>query len=336
MFNFITRRTFVQASAGVAMGVGGGLLLSGCEEERKSRAAPVGTTLSLQFPWASDAEFIGYFVAIENGYYTREGLSVDYKPGNPEKLAIERLAAGGIDIALTNIDGTVAAITEQGATFKIIGTQYQRSPLGIVSLAESGIRKPSDLIGRTLAAPKANIPTIEAFFRANHIKKSEVRFLDYQYDPTMLVKGIVDATVDFVTNVPYWIRLQNKIPTSFLLADFNFSQFMDTVVVTDKTLAGKRKELIKFLRASRQGWNENFKDVAAYPPKFSQTYFKDNGRTVDNEKFFNLKQKPLIEARAGIFSMTDEAIEENISSLRAVGLKASRDMFATDLLAEVK
>lgn len=311
-----------------------GGLVSACRQELPGDTL-TGPALRMQSPWVNDAEFIGYFIAEANGYYAAEKLNYRYLSGGPEKISGEVLAAGNCEVALTNIDGTAQAITSQNAPFKIIGAQYQKSPLGIVSLEENEITKPQHLRGKRLAVPAANIATTEAFLRLNDIDPREVRMMPYLYDPAILINGSVDATVDFVTNVPYSIRLQNKIPTSFLFYDYKFRQFMDTVVVREETLRDRREDLVKFLRASRKGWDENFRDVNAYPPKFEDTYFKGTGRTIDNEKFFNLEQKPLMVTPNGIFSMTEEDIEANIESLRAIGIDLPRDAFVTDLLDEV-
>ena len=105
--------------------------------------------------------------------------------------------------------------------------------------------------------------------------------------------------------------------------------------MTEETLKNRREDLIKWLRASRRGWVENFADPTAYPPKFADSYFKGNGRTIENEIFFNKAQRPLMECPAGIFALTEEGIEANIAALNAIGLAATRDMFVTDLLDEV-
>jgi len=330
----LNRRHFV---SGLAFTATAGILLnelSGCGEN-KSRPKSSGKPLSLQAPWVNDAEFIGYFVAIANGYYSANALDFRYQAGGPDKIAGEILGAGGCDIALTNIDGTAEAITRQGAKFKIIGAQYQKSPLGIVTLDNSGIRTPGDLTGRRIAVPAANRATLETFLKLNGVNPEKVRLLPYQYDPTILVDGHVDATVDFVTNVPYTIRLRGKKPFSFLFYDYGFRQFMDTVVVHEDTIKLKRKELIGFLRASRRGWDENFKDVNKYPETLKSMMSDQTGRTVDSEKYFNTEQQPLISSAHGVFALTEEAIEDNIRSLRAVGLHATRSMFVPDLLSEV-
>jgi hypothetical protein len=171
--------------------------------------------------------------------------------------------------------------------------------------------------------------------KLNNIDKAQLNIVPYAYDPTPLIKGEIDASLDFTTNVPYTIKQAGPEAVSFLLYDFGFTIFNDTVVVTEDTLKAKRKELVSWLRASRKGWEENLKDPNVYPPKFADTWFKGTGRTVENEVFFNNAQKSLIESSAGIFSMTDEAIAKNIDALGQVGIKATKDMFDTSLLAEV-
>jgi|SRR5580698_1279327 ABC-type nitrate/sulfonate/bicarbonate transport system substrate-binding protein len=327
-----TRRDLLRGFA-ASFAVATPFLLAECGPEPKR--AGVGKPLSMQASWANDAEFIGYFVAIAKGWYEAGGLAFEYLQGGPETVSDEVLAKRQCDVALTNIDGTVDAVLKQGAPFKVIGTQYQKSPLGVVSLAANNIRSPKDLVGKRLAVPDANRLTVAAFLRLNNIDPNKVDIVNYLYDPDILVKGTVDATVDFVTNVPYAIRLEGVVPNSFLFADFGFEMFMDTMVVSDETLRTKRQELVSFLRASRKGWEENFKDIGVYPEQFKDSFYGNNGRTVDNEKYFNEQQKPLIESPSGIFSMSAEGIDKTRESLARIGLKAPADLFVTDLLREV-
>jgi ABC-type nitrate/sulfonate/bicarbonate transport system substrate-binding protein len=293
------------------------------------------TPFSMQAAWINDAEFAGYFAAIDNGYYTAEGLNLNYLPGGPDVIPEGSIIAGKADLALTTPDTTIKAIVEQGAKFKIIGAQYQKNPIGIVSLASKPIMTPQDLIGKTLAVPPVNVISVEAMLKLNKIDKTQVKIVPYAYDPTPLIKGEIDASLDFTTNVPYTIKTQGAEAVSFLLYDFGYTTFNDTVVVTEDILKAKRKELVSWLRASRKGWEENFKDPAAYPPKFAETWFKGTGRSIDNEVYFNAAQKPLMEAAGGIFSMSDETIDKNIAALSEVGIKATKDMFDTTLLAEI-
>lgn len=299
------------------------------------RAALAATPFTMQAAWINDAEFAGYFLAMDQGYYAAEGLDLTYLSGGPDVIPEATLVAGRADLALTTPDSTIKAIVEQGAKFKIIGAQYQKNPIGIVSLAKNPIRTPADLIGKTLAVPPVNTISVEAMLALNGIDRAAVNIVPYAYDPTPLIKGEIDASLDFTTNVPYTIKSMGEEAVSFLLYDFGVTIFNDAVVVTEETLANRRPELMAWLRASRKGWVENNVDPALWPPKWTTTWFAGTGRSIDNEVFFNTAQKPLIEAEGGIFSMSEESIAANLEALAKVGIKGTREMFDTTLLAEL-
>lgn len=319
----LNRRSFLSASAAAAA-----LPLM----PRMARAA---TPFAMQAAWINDAEFAGYFLAMDQGYYTAEGLELTYLPGGPDVIPEGTIVAGRADLALTTPDTTIKAIVEQGAKFKIIGAQYQKNPIGIVSLAKNPITSPADMVGKTIAVPPVNTISVEALLAMNGIDKSSVNIVPYAYDPTPLIKGEIDASLDFTTNVPYTIKTMGEEATSFLLYDFGYTIYNDTVVVTEETLAAKRKELVAWLRASRKGWDDNFVDPAAWPPKWETTHFAGTGRSIDNEVFFNTAQMPLMVNPGGIFAMTEEGIAGNLEALAKVGIVGTREMFDTTLLEEI-
>lgn len=297
--------------------------------------AETQSPLTMQASWINDAEFAGYFLALDQGYYRAEGVDLTYLSGGPDVIPESTIIAGRADLALTTPDTTIRAIAEQGAKFKIIGAQYQKSPHGIVSLKKTPIETPQDLVGKTIAVPPVNISTLEALLRINGIDRASVNIVPYAYDPTPLVRGEIDASVDFVTNVPFTISQLGEEAHSFLLYDAGVTLMNNTVVVTEETLASKRKELVSWLRASRRGWNEALAEPALWPPQWEKSWFAGTGRTIENEVFFNTAQKPLIEADAGVFSISEDAIALTIQALDSIGIKARRDMFDTTLLDEI-
>ncbi|MBO9135343.1 ABC transporter substrate-binding protein [Rhizobium sp. B230/85] len=300
-----------------------------------SRMAYAASPFNFQASWINDAEFTGYFLAADKGYYKDAGLDLNYVSGGPDVIPESTIIAGKADMTLTTPDTTIKAIVEQGAPFKIIGAQYQKNPIGIISLAKNPIREPKDLIGKTLAVPPVNVISVEAMLKISGVDRSKVNIVPYAYDPTPLIKGEIDASLDFVTNVPFTIKQAGEEATSFLLYNFGFTIFNDTVVVTEDALKTKRKEIVAFMKASRKGWEENFKDPAAAPSAFKDSWFKGTGRSIENEVYFNTAQKPLIESDSGIFSMSEASIEANIKALATVGIAAKRGHFDTTVLAEI-
>jgi ABC-type nitrate/sulfonate/bicarbonate transport system substrate-binding protein len=300
-----------------------------------SRNAFAAVPLSLQASWINDAEFLGYFVAMDGKLYEKAGLALTYIPGGPDVIPESTLLAGKADIALTTPDTTIKAIADSGAPFRVIGAQYQKNPLGVISLAKSNINKPSDLVGKILAVPPVNTLSVNAMFKMNGVNPASVKIVPYEYDPTPLIKGEVDATIDFATDVPFTIKQAGAEPASFLLYDYGFTIYNDTVVVTLDTLTKKRAALVEFLRVSRAGWVENFKDPAAYPPKFANSYFQGTGRSTANDIYTNTADKPLIDTPKGIYAMTEADITANITALKSIGITAKREYFDTTLLAEI-
>jgi ABC-type nitrate/sulfonate/bicarbonate transport system substrate-binding protein len=324
-----SRKEFLKRSAAGAAVVGSSGLLA--------RAAHAATleSLTLQSAWVNDFEFLGYFVAMSKGYYKTAGIDLKYLSGGPSVIPESSLLSNKAQVALTSPDTTIKAIASDGAPFVIIGAQFQKNPLGVVSLAKNPIHTPKDLIGKTLAVPPVNNLSVKAMLKANGIDPAKVKIVPYSYDPTPLLKGNIDATVDFTDDMPFAVEQKGEKAVSFLLYDVGYPLFNDTVVVTKDTLANHRDLLVKFLRASRKGWVENLKDPKAYPARFTGSYLKGNGRTLANEVFSNTAQKRLMTSPKGIYAMSEQAIAANLKALQAIGIKGTRKMFDTTLLAEI-
>lgn len=289
------------------------------------------TELTMQAAWVNDAEFTGYFVAIDEGLYADAGIDLEYLSGGPNVVPESTLLSGEADIALTSPDTTISAITQQGADFVIVGAQYQQNPLGIVSLEATGIEGPEDLVGKTVAVPDVNRLAFSAMLQINGIDEDSVTVVPYAYDPTPLVSGEVDATLDFVTNVPYTISELGETARSFTLYDAGYKIPNDTVVVTRSTLDEHRDAIKAWLDASVEGWTMNLADTTVYPPLFADTWFAGTGRTIENELFFNEAQKPLIESPEGLFKLSDAAIQDTIDTLALIGIEATTEMFDMSL-----
>ncbi len=300
------------------------------------RASAAESKLTFQADWLNDPEFLGYMIAIDNGYYKNEGLSVDYLSGGPSLIPEGVLLSGKADIALTNSLTTAKAIFEKGAPLVVIGTQYQKSPLGLISLASKNITSLKDLVGKTVACPTISESVLVAVLKLANIPLKDVRIVPYAFDPTPLINGDVDAIADFVTQLPFLVEQKSgKKASYFLFWDTGLPLYMDLLVVTKDTLKEKRPELVKFLRASRRGWQENFADPKKYPTLFDQSWFKGLGSTLEAELYFNSVQLGLMENPKGFFAMTDSDIKRNLAALAGLSVKATVDMFDTSLLAEL-
>lgn len=292
--------------------------------------------LAFQSIWINDPEFSGYFIAMDKGYYAAEGLSIDYLPGGPDVIPQASLLTGKADIALTSMIETATAITEKGANFKVVGAQFQKSPDSIISLEATGIKTIKDLAGKTVACPPLNLGPFKVLLEVNGVAENDVKIVPYTFDPTPLATGQVDAVVDFMTSLPFIIEQTSGKKTSYILfSDAGMAFGQDLITVTEDTLTSRRKDIVGFLRASRKGWVEDFKEPGKYAKEFEETWYKGNGYTPEAAQFHSKIQISLMESPNGVFSMDDAWIDGNIASLEKIGIKVSRDIFDSSLLAEI-
>jgi ABC-type nitrate/sulfonate/bicarbonate transport system substrate-binding protein len=327
MNSMLTRRQFHRGAIAGLGAVGAiGML---------SRPASADDALTLQTNWLNDAEFLGYMLAIDQNYYAAEGLALTYLPGGPSVVPDGSLITGKADVATTNMGTTSRAVIGRGAPLKILGAQYQKSPVGVISLAKTGIKEIGDLAGKTVAVSTLGTDSFKSLMKLNNVPVESIRIVPYSFNPGQLTNGTVDAAVDFITQLPFMVEQAGMKTSSLLFYDHGLPFYTDLVVVTEDTLKTKRAQLVKFMRASRKGWEENFKDPAKYPPIYQETWFKGNGSSVAAEIYFNTLQRDLMQHPNGLYTMTEEDIARNLDGLAKLGLKGKRDMFDTTVLAEV-
>jgi len=78
--------------------------------------AVAGTSFTMQAAWINDAEFAGYFIGIDEGYYDEEGLDLTYLSGGPDVIPESTIIASRADLALTTPDTTIKGNCGTGRT----------------------------------------------------------------------------------------------------------------------------------------------------------------------------------------------------------------------------
>ena len=117
-------------------------------------AALAGPTLAadevrLQLQWVTQAQFAGYYVALENGYYEEADLDVTILPGGPDIAPPQVLAGGGADVMLNWMPSALSA-RENGLPVVNIAQPFKSSGLMLTCWADTGIESPEDFPGKTI------------------------------------------------------------------------------------------------------------------------------------------------------------------------------------------
>ena len=105
--------------------------------------------VTLQLKWVTQAQFAGYYVAQDQGFYEAEGLDVTIKPGGPDIAPPQVLAGGGADVIVEWMPAALAA-RERGLPLVNIAQPFKSSGMMLTCWKDAGIESPEDLDNRTL------------------------------------------------------------------------------------------------------------------------------------------------------------------------------------------
>jgi ABC-type nitrate/sulfonate/bicarbonate transport system substrate-binding protein len=348
-----SRRTLLRGGASVAAAGAFGAFLAACSSSSSTSAssgstasgASTGTStadlgsVSLQLGWIAGAGYSGSFIADSKGYYTSHGVKVSILPGGPSVSGMPLLISNKVQIAISDPETVSSAIT-QGGDVKIIAAGYQINPACIMSLAAKPITKPADLKGKTIGVGAADDAEWAAFLKVNNIDKSELTTVPASFDTSPLAAGKWDGYLAFLNNeVPQFEA--KGIKTAVLrFADFGMPSFNDVYAVTGASLANAatRKQLVAFLAGEIEGWTTAVKDPKLGAELVVDDYGKSNGYTLSGETLASEATNAVsvsADTKAhGLLYMSAAGIEGTIKTLALTGVKASKDMFDTSVLAD--
>ncbi len=105
--------------------------------------------VTLQLKWVTQAQFAGYYAALDQGFYEEENLDVTILPGGPDIAPTQVIAGGGADVIVEWMPAALAA-REQGVPLVNIAQPFQGSGMQLTCWADTGIQSPEDLKNRTL------------------------------------------------------------------------------------------------------------------------------------------------------------------------------------------
>jgi len=217
----------------------------------------------LQLQWVTQAQFAGYYAALDQGFYTEEGLDVTILPGGPDIAPPQVLAGGGADVMLNWMPSALAA-REGGLPVVNIAQPFARSGLMLTCWKDTGITGPQDFRGRTIGVwffgneypflswmSQEGIPTEGGPDGVTVLKQG------FNVDP--LIQRQADC-ISTMTYNEYGQVLDAGISpdelVTFKYEDMGVATLEDGMYVLEANLADPAfaDRMVRFVRASMRGW----------------------------------------------------------------------------------
>jgi NitT/TauT family transport system substrate-binding protein len=244
--------------------------------------------LTLQLKWVAQAQFAGYFVAKEKGFYDEEGLDVTIKPGGPDIAPEQVIAGGGADVIVDWMGGALVA-REKGVPLVNIAQPFEKAGMEMVCPADGPVKSESDFKGHTLGVwfygneypffawmNKLGLPTDGG--------PDGVTVLKQSFDVQPLIQKQADC-ISVMTYNEYWQLIDAGYKPEDLIV-FNYSDMgndllEDGLYAMEDKLADPafKANMVKFVRASMKGWK-----YALENPDEAAGIVMDNGGQDENHQ----------------------------------------------------
>jgi NitT/TauT family transport system substrate-binding protein len=246
-------------------------------------AAEAADELTLQLKWVTQAQFAGYYVALEKGYYEDADLDVTILPGGPDIAPPQVIAGGGADVIIEWMPAALAS-RERGVALVNIAQIFERSGMMLTCRKDTGIEQPEDFRGRTLGVwffgneypflswmAHLGIPTEGGADGVTVLKQG------FNVDPLLQKQADCISTM---TYNEYWQVIDAGLTPEDLVVfpyeDQGVATLEDGLYVLESSLEDEAMvdKLARFLEASIKGWEyaaENPDEAADIVLEYDET-----------------------------------------------------------------
>lgn len=235
------------------------------------------TPVKLQLQWVAQAQFAGYYAAIDQGFYEDEGLDVEIVEGGVDIVPQDVLANGEVDYAISWVPKVLGSI-EQGAAITNVAQIFERSGTLGVSFADAGISSPADYAGKNVGSwGFGNEWELFAGMQQDGVALDDITLVQQAFDMSGLLAGDVDVAQAMTYN-EYAQLLETENPDTgelytaddFSVVDYNdvgTAMLQDAIWAQTEELSDPayQEQTVKFIKASIEGWiyaRDNPEDAA--------------------------------------------------------------------------
>jgi len=219
--------------------------------------------VTLQLKWVTQAQFAGYYVAKDKGFYSDAGLDVTINPGGPDVAPPQVIAGGGADVVIDWMPSALAS-REKGVPLVNIAQPFKRSGMMLTCRKETGIKSPGDFKGRTLGVwfYGNEYPFLSWMSKLGISTKGGadgVKVLKQGFNVDPILQKQADC-VSTMTYNEYWQIIDAGLDADelkvFKYEDQGVATLEDGLYVLEKNLSDAAfvDKMARFVKASMKGW----------------------------------------------------------------------------------
>jgi NitT/TauT family transport system substrate-binding protein len=227
---------------------------SGLSSNKVQKTKPPLTVIRLPMGYIPNVQFAPLYVAVEKGYYSQEGLEIqfDYKS---ETDGVALVGANQLPFSLVSGEQVLLA-RSQGLPVVYVMAWWQDYPVAVASMPDQGIHTPADLKGKKIGLPGlygASYVGLRALLNAGGLREEDVKLDSVGYNQIeALVSGRDEAVVIYANNEPIQLEAQGYKVDVLRVADY-VSLASNGLLSNEKTIAENPDLIRKMVQATLKG-----------------------------------------------------------------------------------
>ena len=213
--------------------------------------------VSIQLQWFTQAQFAGYYVALDKGWYRDEGIDLTIKPGGPDLSPVDLVASVKSQFGTGFLADLCVAI-QKGKEVISIGQIQQKNGLLLIAKKSSGIEQPSDFVGKRVGVWLGSWQAQFDVLMANEgVSLDDVQVISQGGSIEPFLEGDLDVASAMTYN-----EYQSALESGLKAEDLNVIDYADyglgfpgDTLFTSREVAEQQPDLcVRMLRASLKGW----------------------------------------------------------------------------------
>jgi NitT/TauT family transport system substrate-binding protein len=276
-------------------------------------------TLTVQLDWKPNSQFAGLLLALHNGWFEKQGVSVKVMPWQPATDPVANIP-NTLGLIAVSEDNLAIQLAAAGNDVKILGSMLQKSPLAWMVMPDSPIQEVSQFAGKTIGVHVDGITGLQFAMKTAGLALTDANVIDVPFEKLdQLREGTLDVCQANGLVEPIEMAAEGTPVRVFWAHELGYSVYSQALSTSAETVAAYGDEIKTFMSVLWQGWEAVYQDIPAAAKVVYEQFLQE---TSIEEQISILKvMEPFV---FGHFS--DLASKPALGSVNPVRLQASIEL----------
>jgi NitT/TauT family transport system substrate-binding protein len=218
-------------------------------------------TLTVQLDWKPNSQFAGLLLALHNGWFEKQGVSVKVMPWQPATDPVANIP-NTLGLIAVSEDNLAIQLAAAGNDVKILGSMLQKSPLAWMVMPDSPIQEVSQFAGKTIGVHVDGVTGLQFAMKTAGLALTDAEVIDVPFEKLdQLREGILDVCQANGLVEPIEMAADGTPVRVFWAHELGYSVYSQVLSTSAETVEAHGDEIKTFMSVLWQGWAAVYQDI---------------------------------------------------------------------------